>query len=331
MLRKIAFSLLFVLVFVSMNGIRASESSPPEKTSYSVGIIVPIEHKALVDMVQGFKDSLSKQVSLPVQYHVQNAQGDIKLQRSIIENFVGQKMDLIVPIGTTSTQMTLSIVKTQPIVSLDAVYPETERQKRLPRNITGILGEVDPAKKLDFIKQIFPSLKKVTVIFHSANERNFPEMKALTMQAKKIGVEIQSIMIQNLPELQAARNAIAKDSGAILIFKDHLVASGVRLLVPISEKLKLPLITSDEGSVHEGGAFALGVSENAIGEEGGILAAKVLKGTPIESLPMKPMAALTVFYNPTTCQKLKIDVSKLQRYAEKNQYRFVATDFRTKK
>ena len=76
-------------------------------------------------------------------------------------------------------------------------------------------------------------------------------------------------------------------------------------------------MTSDEGTVAEGAAVALGVSERMIGEEGGKLATRVLDGYPIKDLPMQEMQALAVFYNPAA-QQQKITVDALQDYARKN-------------
>lgn len=293
--------------------------------SVTIGIIIPMEHAALREIVAGFKDAIRKDYPQPVTFNVQNAQGDIKLQRNIIELFVGQKVDMIVPIGTTTTQMTLSLVKKQPIVSLAALYLESDRQKRNPRNITGINDEFGPKKKLDLIKSAIPGIKKMTVIFHTANEKNFAEIEGLESDAKKSGITVQTLAIQTLPELKTAAEAIEKDSQAILILKDHLVVSGIRLLIPVAEERHIPLVSADEGSVGEGAAFALGVRERAIGEEGGKLAAKILQGQRIENMPMQDVQELTVFYNRAACERQHADIARLKAFANTNHYGFVAT------
>jgi putative ABC transport system substrate-binding protein len=303
-----------------------NSSSNPKDTSskpITIGIIVPLEHTALRDIVEGFKSVVGQKYPEAV-FKVQNAQGDIKLQRNIIELFVGQKVDMIVPIGTTTTQMTLSLVKKQPIVSLAPQYSEEERLKRQPRNITGVLDEIGAKRKLEMLAEVIPHLKKMTVIFHSGNEKNFKEFEELEGYCQKQAIDVQKMVIQSLPELETAAKAIATDSEAILVFKDHLVVSGIRLLVPTAEERGIPLVTGDEGSVGEGAAFALAVSERAIGEAGGKLAVEVLRGKPIEDLPMEEMQDLTVFYNKQALQSQKVDYTKLKDYAEKNDYHFVA-------
>lgn len=301
-------------------GFSESTHAVPNATAkpIQIGILIPMEHAALRDIVAGFEQVVRAHYpNRSVHFNVQSAQGDIKLQRSIIELFVGQKMDMIVPVGTSATQMTLSLVKEQPIVSLAAQYTEAERQKREIKNMTGVLDEISGKKKLAFIKAIMPDIKTMTLIYNSANEKNYPEIVELKDYSKEIGITLQTITIQTLPELETASRAILLNTEAIFIGKDHLLASGIRMLVPIAAKRGIPLITSDEGTVAEGAAVALGVSERMIGIDGGKLAVKVLNGHPIKDLPMQEMASLAVFYNPSAAQQ-KITLGALQDYAKKN-------------
>jgi putative ABC transport system substrate-binding protein len=288
----------------------------------TIGIIVPLEHAALKDIVTGFKSVVSQQYPNII-FKVQNAQGDIKLQRNIIELFVGQKIDMIVPIGTMTTQMTLSLVKKQPIVALAAEYSESDRQKRIPKNVTGVIDEIGVKRKLELLRYVIPDLKNLTVIFHSGNEKNYKEMETLEVYATKLGIKIQKLVIQTLPDLGVAAKAVATNTQAILVFKDHLVISGIRLLIPIAEERGIPLISSDEGSVREGAAFALSVREKAIGEAGGKLAIKILQGVPIESLPIQDIQDLTLFYNQKCCENQKVDINKLKGFTNKNHYGFL--------
>jgi putative tryptophan/tyrosine transport system substrate-binding protein len=290
------------------------------KKPLTIGIIVPLDHAALREIVAGFKETLTKKYGNQVTFNVQNAQGDIKIQSNIIELFIGKNLDMIVPIGTTATQMTAAHVKKQPIVSLAAEFSEQDRQKHSPHNITGVLDEIGGIKKVELIKQVLPNVKKLTVIYHTGNEKNFKEIEEVIKIGTALGIEVQKLGIYTLTELDTASKAISKDSEAVLILKDHLVVSGIRLLVPMAEKRGIPLIASDEGSVEGGAAFALGVKEKAIGEEGGQLAIKILEGAPIASLPMQTMKSLVIFFNKKALESQHVDINKLKSAAEKDHY-----------
>lgn len=296
-----------------------SRSSKP----IQIGILVPIDHKALEDIVAGFKKVVHEEFSTSVHFNVQNAQGDIKLQRNILELFAGQQVDMIVPIGTSATRMALSIIKKQPILSLAAMITEEERKQHYSHRMTGVLDEISSAKKLDFIRSILPGLHTFTLIYHGANEKNYQEIEALKSYSKKMNIQLQMLVVQNLPELKLVGAAISANSQAILILKDHMLASGIQLLIPIARDRHIPLITSDEGTVKEGATVALGVREQKLGELGGRIAVSILKGSAIEELPLQSVEELVVFYNSQACKQQHIDISILQEYANKHQYQLV--------
>lgn len=285
------------------------------------GILIPLEHTSLTEIVTGFTNVVKKNYPSAV-FNIQNAQGDIKLQRAIIEQFVGQKVDIIVPIGTTSTQMTLAYVKTIPIVSLAADVSEEERQKLNPRNMTGVLDEIGGEKKLNFIRQVYPNIKKISIIAHSGNEKNFDEISEIESYAKKLNIAIQTLTIHTLPELETVIQSIDKDSEAILVLKDHLIVSGIRLLIPTAIERDIPLITSDEGSVQDGASFALGIQERTIGENGGALAVQIIEGQDVSSLRMQDVSELSVFYNQAAFSKGKqhLDLDTLRAVAKGDGY-----------
>lgn len=326
-LHKSIIAFISLTLIVCVLGVQMFKKLPDNSSKpITIGILMPMEHAALRDIIKGFEESLLKHYSArPIQFDIQNAQGDIKLQRAILEKFVGNSVDIIVPIGTMATQMALKVVERQPIVSLAALITEADRQSLSHQNMTGVLDEIGGKKKLDFLKQLSPNLKKIAVIYHTGNEKNAPEIEEIGTYGKSLNISIQKIGVQTLPELQAARDSVAEDVEALLIIKDHLIASGIRLLVPLADSRSIPLIASDEGSVREGATLALGVREQTIGEVGGQLSAKILQGASLPGLPIQSIEALTVFYNPTACSRLGVNMGGLEKITHSNGYQMKET------
>lgn len=327
--KKLMLSIAIVLAglyFVNAHGSTSSTSHPsPSSTSpITVGILVPMDHAALREIVEGFKTTLEKETHRSFVFKVQNAQGDINLERSILQQFVRQKVDLVVPIGTRATQMTVSIVKDIPIVSLAANPSEGAKFQKEKVSITGVIDEIGPEKGIDYLKALYPNLKKITLIY-SNSEKVFPEVKDAEDHAKKKGIQIQKLMIQALPDLYTVSRHIEDDSEAIFILKDHLIVSGIQTLAKEAHKRKLPLMTSDEGSVKDGGSFALGVKERSIGEEGALLSAKVLSGEDPQKLPIQKLRKLVVFCNKDVLvEGLKLEA--LESLAKKSGYEFLVME-----
>lgn len=288
----------------------------------TIGVIMPMDHMALREIVEAFKATMLQEAP-HVHIKVQNAQGDMNLQHSIIQQFINEPVNVLVPIGTAATQMTVSMVKAQPIVSLAAVYTEKERQAH--KLLTGILDEIGPQKPLDFMKAVFPELKKITLVY-SNSEKVFPEVAALIEYAPEKGIHVQKLMIQSLSELYTLSHRIDSDSQAIFVLKDHLIVSGIRTVVQEAGKQNIPVITCDEGSVMEGALFALGVQEKMIGVLGAKRVMQVLQGVPIQDLPLTPVSHLAVFYNQKTGAAQKFDSERLQKLTTEYQYEWVPYD-----
>ena len=83
-----------------------------------------MDHAALRAIVNGFEESVSKSYPGKVRFEVENAQHDLNIQRSILQKFINQKVDLIVPVGTSVTQMAISMVKSQPTLGLAAMITD---------------------------------------------------------------------------------------------------------------------------------------------------------------------------------------------------------------
>ena len=109
-MRKIVFIAFSILLLVLNIYLRLAQASTDPKPKI-IGILIPMEHAALTEIVSGFEKTVRDHFKHSVTFKVQNAQGDIKLQRNIVELMVGQNVDMIVPIGTSMTQMALALVK----------------------------------------------------------------------------------------------------------------------------------------------------------------------------------------------------------------------------
>ncbi len=288
---------------------RTSSNAIKQKTV--IGILMPMDHAALREIVAGFKDKVTEKLGDTVEIKVQNSQGDMNLQRSILQQFLRQKVDIVVPIGTAATQLTVSMVHETPIVSLAANFAMDARSKLGITNVTGVIDEIGPEKPMQLLKSLKPNLKKITLIY-SNSEKVFPEVEDAIAYGEKQGIKIQKLMIQALPELYTVSRLIDPDSEAIFILKDHLIVSGIQTLAKEAEKRGILIMAADEGSVQGGATLALGVSERSIGEQGGNLASRILSGESLAELPVQKIKDLAIFYNQNAMETLGLDLKQLE-------------------
>lgn len=284
-----------------------------------IGIIIPIQHKAMDEIVAGFEETLRAHSHEPLQFQVMNAQSDMNMQRAIISQMKNTHTDLIVPIGTDATEMSVAMINQQPIVSLASSFSQQDRDKRKNCNIAVVHDEISTDQIFDFIQLVYPHIKKITLI-HSTSDKVFPEVKAAIQAGKNRGITVKPIMVPTLQELYSVSQSLPSDTDAIFVLKDSLIVSGISTLSLTAAKKHIPLITSDQGSVQDGAGFSLGVHEREIGVKGGLLASEILAGKNPCDLPIVNMTHLTVFVNTKALEQEHQSLVAIQAAAKQKNY-----------
>lgn len=313
--------LLTSLIFSCLSPAVLASTGQPVKP-VTVGIIVPLQHQAMDEIVAGFKSELTKHYHGPVNVLVKNAQGDPSLQRAIIQSYDSTGVDLVAPIGTSTSQMTMSMVKDKPVVTVAAMMTEKERVQHDPQNVAGVLDEISTEDQINFIHRAYPDIKKITLV-HSADDKVFAEVDGVKKAAKANDMTVQALMVQQLPDMYTISQRIDNDSQAVFVLKDSLIVSGIRTLEKEAQKRHIPVISSDQGSVEQGAAFALGVPERQIGVVGAKVAARILNGEAPAHIPLQTMTDYSVFVNITAAKKQGLDVAALKQVAKQDSYAVV--------
>lgn len=269
---KIISLLLLLLVFISAAYLLTQHK---KHQTLHVAIITPIEHPALKQIVSGFTKTLQEKFGKRIFIEVQNAQGDLSIQSTIIQNFSEQHPDLLVTVATQPTQMALQQTsKEQAILFLAAsqtVLPSTQNSRKL----AGIIDEVEMSTRAKLLQEVLPKLHKISVVY-SLTDKILPEVQRLTELLGKKQITVQKLGIQKIADLYQIVTTISEDTDAIFILEDLLVTSGIQVLVKQADHIHRPLIASDETSVSKGASFALSVRQEEIGIQGAELAATIL-------------------------------------------------------
>ncbi len=287
--------------FCAMLGLATLPLSVAAATPPTIGIIVPLAHKAMTEIVAGFSETLKQVYGKPVIIKVENAQNDPNLERSIILQMHANRYALVAPIGVDATEMTLASIHDQPVVSIASDLTDKARHALSTCNVAIVHDDLGPVTQMQFIHAVYPKLTHITLV-HSAANKVFPDVAATIAAGKAVGITVDQRMAATLPELMTVADAMPENTQAIFVLKDSLIVSGVATLEKVAIQRRIPLITSDNGSVEAGAGFALGVHERDIGVEAAKLAAAILNGQAACTLPIVEMHHLTVFINQKVMQ-----------------------------
>ena len=276
-------------VLISLEEIKAAENH------YKIAIIMPMSHKAMDDIVDGFEEQLKNNINEQYKLIIYNAQGDPNLMRTIFQQISSNNYDMVVPIGTNATQLAIKMLKKdKKIISIAAELSEYDKAENA--NLINVEDNVPMEQFVEFIQTIISKPEYLTLI-NSNDARIFNQSKLIKTLLKDIGCNLQVISIQNMPEIFSALQTVNEKSQAILVLKDHLVVSAMPSIVNVAQKRGIPIIASDEGSVKSGADVALGVKERQLGVVGAKIVMSLIDNKGKKNYKINNKANLIIFRN----------------------------------
>ena len=241
---------------------------------YKIGITQIIAHPALDKARDGFKKAF-EEAGLKAEFEEKNAAGEVTTANLIASGFVNNKVDLIYSIATPTTQAAVQNTKDIPIVFSAVTDPKTAGI--LNSNVTGISDAVDVKQQLELLVKLNPKIKNVGVLFNSAEQNSKVQVDQLKAAAKELGLNIVEKGVTQVSEMPQAIDSLLKDSDAIYLPTDNLVASTVKLIADKANTAKKILFGAEEGMVEGGALITQGVDYYEIGKAAGKLAIDILK------------------------------------------------------
>ena len=153
----------------------SSENVESDGKTYTIGINQLVQHDALDASRQGFIEGLKEKgfeegKNLKIDY--QNAQGDMAIAKTISDQFVTSKVDMIFAIATSSLQASYNATKDIPIVFTAVTDPidagVANSWESSGTNVTGTSDMVSMEEQLDLLTELVPDIKTLGVIYNSS-------------------------------------------------------------------------------------------------------------------------------------------------------------------
>lgn len=263
---------------------------------YKVGVCQLMEHEALGAATDGFsaalKDKLGEEnVKIDVQY----AQGEVTNCTTLVTNFVAANVDLIMANATPALTAAASATDTIPIVgtsitSYDVAFDYSDWKGK---NITGAsdLAPLDQQAKM--IKDIFPDVKKVGILYCSSEANSKYQADEITKELTALGVDSKIFTVADSNEIQAQTQAAVGECDVLYIPTDNVLADATETVKNIVVPAKIPVVAGEEGICKGCGTVTLSISYYDMGYKAGEMAADILANG-------KKAGELEVGYSPTT-------------------------------
>jgi putative tryptophan/tyrosine transport system substrate-binding protein len=223
-----------------------------------------------------------------------DAQGDPARLASIMEELVRSKVDVIVAMCTPEATAARKATATIPIVVTaagDLVKAGLVTSFAQPGgNITGftLLTREAGYKRLEFLNQWFPKVKRATVIWNPARPENAVEVADMQAAAKSLGITLQSQQVRTQVELDTVLEMLSVDgSQAILNAGDHMIARNAQAIVRRAAQLGIPGLYTEPVFPRAGGLMSYGADSEVQQRRAAEYVDRILKGEKPGAMPIE--------------------------------------------
>lgn len=290
----------------------ASRPLPIPGRVYRVGIAYFGPDPVVESGLQGFLDGLrdlgfieGKNLFL-LQRH---AQGDIVNIPAILQSYLAEDLDLIVPMTTPVLTATAGMVKKTPAVFTVVYDPVaagagTSPTEHLP-TITGV-GSFPPVEEtVTLIQRLVPEVQAVGTLYN-ASEANSRKVVGVAREFfQKKGIALEEVAISNSSEVfQAAQALATREIQALWITGDNTALQAFEGIAKVAEDARLPLVINDPEFMDRGALACAGLGFYRPGYEAAEVAARVLTGENPATIPFQDVADRKLCVNFRAAQKL---------------------------
>ena len=292
-----------------------SKNSNEVKEMYTIGINQLVQHDALDASREGFIEGLKEKgfeegKNLKIDY--QNAQGDIAIAKTVSDQFVTSKVDMIFAIATSSLQASYNATKDIPIVFTAVTDPigagVAESWESSGTNVTGTSDMVSMEKQLSLLTTLVPDIKTLGVIYNSSEANSLAQVQELKKEAEKNAIDIKEISVTTVNEINQNLNAAIGSIDALYAPTDNTVASAYDLVGNICVNKNIPILCGEEAGVSKGGLCSIGIDYFKLGKEAGYKAAEILNGAKPEDIEISTLSDMSITINTDVAEKLNITI-----------------------
>lgn len=321
----------FKLMSLILSGLLAltacggSDSKSDEKSieknaeSYTVGISQFAQHGSLDNCRTGFIEGLAESgivenENLTIKY--KNADADTANANTIAQNFVGEKVDMIVAIATPSAMSAFNAtLETEIPMIYSAVTDPVAAQLatedgKSTGNATGTSDTLPVEAQLKTIREILPDARKLGILYTTSEANSVSTIKIYEELAGQYGFTLITESVTQSSDIPLATDSILGKVDVLTNLTDNTVVNALPLILDKANAKQIPVFGSEIEQVKLGCLAAEGIDYIELGKQTGKMAAQVLKGEAKASeLPYAILETPYLYINQKTAEDLGITLN----------------------
>lgn len=306
---------MMVMSLMAGCGESGDETDAQKEKTYNIGIVQQLEHPALDAASQGFIDACNELFGEEnVKIDLQNGQNEQTNCATISNNFVAAGVDLILANATTALQTAAAATNEIPILGTSITDYATaldiaEWTGATGTNISGTSDLAPLDQQEDLLLELFPQVKKVGIMYCSAEPNSAYQAKVFGQELEKDGVAWEAFTAADSNELQSVASAAIESCDVIYVPTDNTIAGATEVVNNVCLPAGVPVIAGEEGICGGCGVATLSIDYYDIGYAAGQMAYEILvNGADVSAMDIQYAPQVTKKYNAANCKALNVTV-----------------------
>ena len=277
-----------------------------------VGILQFVTHDALDQIEKGIEDGLKEAgyKGDKVKITLLNAEGDQSKIQTMSKQLVNDKNDVVIGIATPAAQGLAAATKNIPVIMgaiSDPVGAKLVKDLKHPEgNVTGTSNQV-PIKQT-LVKSLTPNAKTIGILYASSEDNSKSQVESFKKFAEKDGLNVVEYAVPSTNEINTTMSVMTGKVDAIWTPQDNTIASAFSTVISSANQAKIPVYTTVDTMVKEGGLASVAQSQYELGKATARSAVKVLKGKKVKDVPVDVIDDGTPTLNLKVAQDLNITI-----------------------
>jgi putative ABC transport system substrate-binding protein len=246
------------------------------------------------------------------------AEGRLDRMLPFVQEFVKQKVDVIIGVNNVVIRAAKAATKTIPIVMISSVDPVAagyvESFARPGGNITGLawLARELSAKRIEILKELLPKMSRVGVLWDADGPGPAVALKEYERAALAFKLEFHSLEIRGPnPDLAGAfRAAIKQSVDALIVVANPLMGQHTKQVFGLAQNNHLPSMTEERRYVDAGGLISYGASLADLYRRAATYVDAILKGAKPANMLVEQPRVFEIFVNMKTAKQLGLEIPR---------------------
>jgi putative ABC transport system substrate-binding protein len=162
---------------------------------------------------------------------------------------------------------------------------------------------------LELLKEIFPKLKRVGLVWNLGDESMNLITKQVQAAAPSLGVTLQPYGVRHPEDFGGIFEKISHNPpDALFSIADRLISSQRKQIVEFGVKSKIPTMFDTAPAVEAGALMAYGPTRAEVSRRAAIYVDKILKGAKPADLPIEQPTKFELIINLKTAEQIGLTI-----------------------